>query len=161
MAQPAEGRPVPSLPNFLTFFFQNLLFLNRDTLHGLRHHVYVLIKILKFCTGSSAKSYQCKFGIRNVLDNQVVAAEELGKAIQEVIHYKRLRGKFSSVHPELRREGVVRVEVGENGFKFIRDSCDKFYFKYQSLNIDLFGDSREGPDFLVGRGNEEEEELLK
>ena len=81
----------------------------------------MLIKILKFCTGSSAKSYQCKFGIDHILVNQDVTAEELGKAIQEVIHYKTLRGKFSSVHPELRREGIVRVDVGEKGLHFIRD----------------------------------------
>ena len=73
----------------------------------------MLIKILKFCTGSSAKSYQCKFGINHVLAHRVVTAEDLGKAIQDVIHYQTLRGKFSSVHPELRREGIVRVEVGE------------------------------------------------
>ena len=80
----------------------------------------MLIKVLKFCTGSSAKSYQCKFGINSVLKNQVVAAEELGKAMQDVIHYKTLRGKFSSVHPELRREGIVRVDVGEKGLQFVR-----------------------------------------
>ena len=79
----------------------------------------MLIKILKFVTGSSAKSYQCKFGINRVLRNQVVAAEELGKAIQDVIHYKTLRGKFSSLHPELRREGIVRVDVGEKGLHFV------------------------------------------
>ena len=116
--------------NALTFFIQSLLFLNEDTLDGLRHHVYVLIKILKFCTGSSAKSYQCKFGIKSVLANRVVAAEELGKAIQEVIHYQTLRGKFSSVHPELRREGIVRVEVGEEGLHFVRDTGDNVNFIY-------------------------------
>merc|ERR1719264_1411302 len=122
---------------------QSLLFLNNTTLHGLKHHVYVLIKILKFCTGSSAKSYQCKFGIDAVLGNRVVAAEELGKAIQEVIHYKTLRGKFSSVHPELRREGIIRVDVGEKGLHFVR-------FK---------GDSSEGMGSSVGLEDEEEEKL--
>ena len=82
----------------------------------------MLIKVLKFCTGSSAKSYQCKFGIGEVLKNSVVTAEELGKAIQDVIHYKTLRGKFSSVHPELRREGIVRVDVGEEGLHFVCDT---------------------------------------
>ena len=48
--------------------------------------------------------------------------EELGDLIQEVIHYYKLRGKFSSVHPELRREGIIRVEVGKEGLHFIRDS---------------------------------------
>ena len=99
----------------MTFFIQSLLFLSKATLDGLNHNVYVLIKILKFCTGSSAKSYQCKFGINYALNNRVVAAEELGKAIQDVIHYQTLRGKFSSVHPELRQEGIVRVYVGEKG----------------------------------------------
>ena len=85
--------------------------------------MYVLIKILKFCTGSSAKSYQCKFAISSVLINRRVSeVEELGDLIQEVIHYYTLRGKFSSIHPELRQEGIIRVEVGKEGLRFIRDS---------------------------------------
>ena len=99
-----------------------------DTLEGLRGHVYVLMKIFKFCTGSSAKSYQCKFAVREALlglSSRRVAAEELGKAIQEVIRYPTLRGRFSSVHPELRREGIVRVDVGENGLHFIRESRER------------------------------------
>ena len=107
--------------NTLTFFIQSLLFLSNKTLDGHKHDIYVLIKILKFCTGSSAKSYQCKFGISRVLGNQVVAAEGLGKAIRDVIHYHTLRGKFSSVHPELRGEGIVRVDVGEKGLHFVRE----------------------------------------
>ena len=89
--------------------------------------MYVLIKILKFCTGSSAKSYQCKFAISNALRNtDVSGVEELGDVIQEVIHYYTLRGKFSSVHPELRREGVVWVDVGEKGLRFVCDTGDNF-----------------------------------
>ena len=85
--------------------------------------MYVLIKILKFCTGSSAKSYQCKFAIRDVIENRAVSdTEELGDLIQKVIHYYTLRGKFSSIHPELKQEGIIRVEVGKEGLRFIRDS---------------------------------------
>ena len=85
--------------------------------------MYVLIKILKFCTGSSVKSYQCKFAISNALHKiDVSDMEELGNVIQKVIHYHTLREKFSSVHPELRREGIIRVEVGKEGLHFIRDS---------------------------------------
>ena len=51
-----------------------------------------------------------------------MAAGALGPYIQEVIHYFTLRGKFSSVHPELRREGIIKVEVGEKGLRFIRDT---------------------------------------
>ena len=86
--------------------------------------MYVLIKILKFCTGSSAKSYQCKYGISFVLNNRAVAAKELGKAIRDVLQHDTLRGKFSSVHPELRREGIVRVDVGEKGLHFVYDTGD-------------------------------------
>ena len=45
--------------------------------------------------------------------------EELGEFVQEVIHHYTLRGKFSSVHPELRRQGIIRVEVGKEGLHFI------------------------------------------
>ena len=87
--------------------------------------MYVLIKILKFCTGSSAKSYQCKFAISEALKiRDGLGWDELGDVIQKVIHYSTLRGKFSSVHPELRREGIIRVEVGKEGLCFIRDSGD-------------------------------------
>ena len=85
--------------------------------------MYVLVKILKFCTGSSAKSYQCKFAINDILRIKDVSdVEELGDLIQKVIHYYTIRGKFSSIHPELRREGIIRVEVGKEGLHFIRDS---------------------------------------
>ena len=104
-------------------FSQSLLFLHDGTLRGLKLSVYVLIKIVKFCTGSSAKSYQCKFAISDILQNRLVEdVEELGDVIKEVLHLYTLRGKFSSVHPELKREGIVRVEVGKEGLHFIRDT---------------------------------------
>ena len=34
-----------------------------NTLRGKKLQAYAIIKILKFCTGSSAKSYQCKFAL--------------------------------------------------------------------------------------------------
>ena len=102
---------------------QSLLFLNDDTLRGLKLSVYVLIKILKFCSGSSAKSYQCKYAINEVLMNEDVSdLKELGDVIQKVIHQFTLRGKFSSIHPELRQEGIIKVEVEKEGLHFIRDS---------------------------------------
>merc|ERR1719295_1572478 len=121
---------------------QSLLFLNDDTLRGQKLRVYVLIKILKFCTGSSAKSYQCKLAINDVLKNSLGSdVEELGDLIQEVIHYYTLRGKFSSVHPELRREGIIRVEVGKEGLCFIRDSgeVEKEKRPFEAGNCVVFG----------------------
>ena len=116
---------------------QSLLFLNDNTLRGLKLSVYVLIKILKFCTGSSAKSYQCKFAINYALRNKLVSdVEELGDVIQKVIHHYTLRGKFSSVHPELRREGIIRVEVGKEGLRFIRDSgFFNIVFYFETLKL--------------------------
>ena len=90
--------------------------------------MYVLIKILKFCTGSSAKSYQCKFAIGFVLGNRRVSdVNKLGDLIKNVIHHYTIRGKFSSIHPELRQEGIIRVEVGNEGLHFIRDTGAIFF----------------------------------
>ena len=47
------------------------------------------------------------------------STEDVGEAIKEIIQYKTLRGKFSSVHPELEAEGITGVEVGEKGLHFI------------------------------------------
>ena len=98
--------------------------------------MYVLVKILKFCTGSSAKSYQCKFALSDALKNRdEPGAEQLGDLILEVIHYHTLRGKFSSIHPELRREGIIRVEVGKEGLHFIRDTGALSIFCFKILKL--------------------------
>ena len=46
--------------------------------------------------------------------------EEVGAAIKEIIHYATIRGKFSSVHPDLAAEGITKIEVGEKGLFFIK-----------------------------------------
>ena len=92
------------------------------TLRGRKLDAYVLVKILKYCTGSSARSYQCKFAVNTVFSNKSIESmEELGAAIKEIIHYQTIRGKFSSVHPDLAAQGITRVEVGEEGLHFFRD----------------------------------------
>ena len=70
------------------------------------------------------------------MKNRDVNVLELGSVIQEVIHYYTLRGKFSSVHPELRREGIVRVEVRKEGLHFISDTGDNRHVK---LVIEIVG----------------------
>ena len=136
--------------------------------------MYVLIKILKYCTGSSAKSYQCKFTFNDVLRNRDVSdVEELGDIIQKVIHHYTLRGKFSSIHPELRREGIIRVEVGKEGLHFIRNSGALRSFILSSSNFeekkkdeilplgDAVEDVRESTMCLVvNKDQNKEEELL-
>ena len=91
------------------------------TLGGKKLEVYVLLKIMKYCTGSSARSYQCKYAVKEVLRNKdIESMEELGAAIKEIIQHETIRGKFSSVHPDLAAEGITRVEVGEEGLHFIK-----------------------------------------
>ena len=83
---------------------------------------YVLLKILKYCTGSPARSYQMKYAVDNKYYNNILdRTEDLGKAIEEIIHFYTIRGKFSSVHPDLAAEGITKVEVGEEGLYFIAD----------------------------------------
>ena len=96
--------------------------MNKETLKGKKLDMYVMLKILKYCTGSSARSYQCKYAVDVALTNKNIEnMEELGSAIKEVIQYKTIRGKFSSVHPDLAAEGITRVEVGEDVLHFISD----------------------------------------
>ena len=92
------------------------------TLRGKKLDAYVLLKILKYCTGSSTRSYQCKYAVNEVFKNKNIGStKELGAAIKEVIQFNTLRGRFSSVHPDLAAEGITRVEVGEEGLHFITD----------------------------------------
>ena len=100
---------------------QSLLFLDQFTLLGKKSDVYVLLKVLKYCTGSSAKSYQCKYAIDDKLHNNNQEQIDLCDAIREVIQFASLRGKFSSVHEDLMAEGVSRVEVTKSGFLFLMD----------------------------------------
>ena len=91
-----------------------------QTLEGRKLEAYIILKIIKYCTGSSARSYQCKYAVNDVfLNKSIESMEELGAAIKEIIQYKTIRGKFSSVHPDLAAEGITRVEVGEEGLHFI------------------------------------------
>ena len=83
---------------------------------------HILSKVLKFCTGSSAKSYQCKFAVSDVLRNREPASDELGAALREVIHHKTIRDKFTSVHPDLGAQGITRVEVRDDGLFFARET---------------------------------------
>ena len=55
------------------------------------------------------------FGNKNI-----ESIEEVGAAIKEIIQFKTIRGKFSSVHPDLAAAGITKVEVGEEGLHFIR-----------------------------------------
>ena len=93
-----------------------------ETLAGRKLDAYVITKILKYCTGSSARSYQCKFAMDQAafMNKNIESIEEVGPALKKIIHSRNLRGKFSSVHPDLAAEGITKVEVGEEGLFFIK-----------------------------------------
>ena len=96
--------------------------MDEQTLEGKKLDVYVLLKIIKYCTGSSARSYQCKYAVKEALRNRSIESmEEVWAAIKEVIQFRTIRRKFSSLHPDLAAEGITRVEVGEEGLHFISD----------------------------------------
>ena len=103
---------------------QSLLFLDQFSLLGKKREVYVLLKILKFCTGSSAKSYQCKYAIDERLHNLNPEKIDFCDALTDVLQFPSLRGKFSSVHEDLRAEGITGVEITKDGFRFLRDTRD-------------------------------------
>ena len=92
--------------------------MKETTLQGTKKQVYILLKILKYCTGSSAKSYQCKFAVHNVLPNKIMSREKLAELIREVINYHTIRGMFASVHEDLTNLGVTKIEIGDNGLNF-------------------------------------------
>ena len=48
--------------------------------------------------------------------------EDLGFAtsMKEVMQHHMMKGNFNSVHPQLKNIGIVRVEVSNIGFKFVR-----------------------------------------
>ena len=94
--------------------------MNKQTLKDRKMDAYVLLKILKYCTDSRARSFQMKFAINEALMNKnLESIEEIGAAIKMIIHYFTIRGKFFSVHPDLAAEGIARVEVGEEGLHFV------------------------------------------
>ena len=103
-----------------TYILQSLMFLDSATLMARKRDVYVMCKILKFCTNSSAKSYQCKYSVGQVLRNRERDNEEIGALLREVINFPSIRGKFTSIHPDLRAEGIMRVEVRDEGLHFVR-----------------------------------------
>ena len=101
-----------------------------------------------------------------VLKNRdVTSSGELGSVIQEVIHYCTLREKFSSVHTELRREGIVRVEVVEEGLRFVRVTGCSISLESLVFNEPAADADEKASDCLLACGANEgafdEEELLR
>ena len=134
-------------------------------LRGHKLQAYVLLKVLKYCTGSSATSYKVKFAVQQVFANkEIESMDELGSRIKEIIHYNTIRGKFASVHPDLAAEGITRVDVGEEGLQFIRSNLAGEY-KFRLVFIRQFSGKetslKEISEEEAFNEKEEDDELLK
>ena len=101
--------------------FQGLLFLREETLRGRKLTVYVMMKILKMVTQAKVTSYQIKWAVSDLLLNVESEKIDLSSAIQRVMDHNILRGKFNGVNVDLQNMGVKRVEVTEEGFKFVTE----------------------------------------
>ena len=51
--------------------------MNDQTLSGNKLKAYVVIKILKYCTGSSARSNQCKYAVNQIFSNKSIESNPL------------------------------------------------------------------------------------
>ena len=122
--------------------------MNDQTLKERKMYAYVLLKILKYCTDSPARSYQMKFAVGELFrTKRINSSEDLGKAIKEIIHYNTIRGKFSSVHPDLAAEGITSVEAGEEGLHFKRSTtASKFLSHTQACFHHFFFSKRDYPE---------------
>ena len=85
-----------------------------------------MVKILKQLTDNHTTSYHCKFARNDSLFGRTrfrdkdIIEDDIGAALMEVIKHRTVRGKFLSVHPDLRATGVSRLEIGEHGITFHR-----------------------------------------
>ena len=120
--------------------FQTLLFLHEGdavrsgTLAGEKKKVYVGMKILKNCTGAKLTSFkvvlfhknetfqflifQLKFAIDRALNDRKYEEAAIGPSMKRVMKYWTVRDKFNSVHPDLKEEGVNKIEVTDDGLLF-------------------------------------------
>ena len=68
--------------------------MDEQTLEGTKRDVYILAKMVKYFTGSGAKSYECKYAVRLVLFNKEPAMDKLGEALRKVLNHDTIRGMF-------------------------------------------------------------------
>ena len=69
--------------------------MNDQTLKERKMDAYVLLRILKYCTDSPARSYQLKYAIDDIFRNKSIdSTEDLGSALKNVIHHNTIRGKL-------------------------------------------------------------------
>ena len=92
--------------------------MDQNTLRGTNKDVYVLGKIMKYATGSKAKSYQLKWAVDDIFLNKEPSEDNLGGALREVMEHPVVRGTFGGVHDDLTTLGVTKVVVRDNEIDF-------------------------------------------
>ena len=95
------------------------MFIENDTLTDTREKIYQMLKILKYCTGSTVKSYECKYAIHVALRNKILSDELIWDGLKEVMGHGLLRGRFSGVRRELMELGVEHIELNEDSINFV------------------------------------------
>ena len=89
------------------------------TLSGNKREVYKMLKILKLCCKADIESFKLKYAMDRCLDDYKYERADVGSSLQRVLRYWTLRGKFDGVHPDLRKIGVKKIKVEEDGIVFI------------------------------------------
>ena len=97
------------------------------------------MKILKLCVQPQPKltSYDIKWAVNRALLNMTPKKEEIGACIRRVLKYATLRDKFDDfIHDDLAALGIVKVEVHDEGLKFVRKEGKwRANYDYNSPNI--------------------------
>ena len=62
-----------------------------------------------------------KYAVDRSLDGKKYETADIGESLARVLRYWTVRGKFDSVHPELEKIGVQRIEITATGLKFVGD----------------------------------------
>ena len=99
--------------------------MDQRTLAGTKKKIYQLLKITKYITDSPAKSYDCKFAVREILAIKMPAENELGKGLKEVMEHYTIKGKFTKIRKELLDQGITSIRIGKFGFEFERSGEKK------------------------------------
>ena len=101
---------------------QTLLFLDENTLSGNKLFVYIIMKILRKCTGANLTSFKIKFSVHNALRHSRYETADIGTLLERVLRYWTVRDKFNGVEDTLANIGVQRVEVKNDGLLFVMDN---------------------------------------
>ena len=71
-------------------------------------------------------SYDIKWAISVALLNMHPKKEDIGACIRKVLNYVTLRDKFDNfIHDELAALGIVKVEVLDEGLRFVRKKAEQ------------------------------------